>query len=137
MKPAARNLFVVLMFLAAAGVAAALLSPRAPAAPAPSSAAAISPAPETPAPRARDLLARGTQDQFWAATVVPSRDRDTPGEKTVIRFRAPGDGLQWRLFAELAARAVEISDHGAELLVLLDNGDWKFVSDSGVRSGIT
>src|SRR5687767_10177130 len=53
---------------------------------------------------------------------------------------APGAGgardSQWRLVGELEARAVSLAHRGNELLVVLDNGDWKIVSDNGSRSGI-
>src|SRR5437762_14341413 len=100
MKPAARNLLMAFLVVIAL------------------------PRPALAAATPRDLLTHGTDQYFWAADVVKSNDPDNPGEQTVLRLRTPGDGVQWRPFGEIAARAVSLSDRGSELLVLLEGGDW-------------
>lgn len=111
MKTAARNAFVVVAVLMLAA-----LSPRAKASP-------------------RNLLAEGTDQYFWSADVVPSAAGEPPGVKTTIRYRSAGDQLRWQTASELHAVPVSLSTRGSELLVVLENGEWKIVSESGLRSG--
>ncbi|MGB7159409.1 MAG: RDD family protein [Tepidisphaeraceae bacterium] len=86
-----------------------------------------------------DLLAEGAGDRLWAAHVVSNADRNQPGQRTIIRVRGAGESERWRQVAEIAAPAKSLTHRGDELVVLLDDpnspGDWRFVSDSGVRSG--
>jgi uncharacterized RDD family membrane protein YckC len=49
--------------------------------------------------------------------------------------RGAGESARWRQVAEIAAPARSLTHRGGELVVLLENGDWRFVADSGVRSG--
>jgi uncharacterized RDD family membrane protein YckC len=109
MKPAARNvLLVVALLLATISQAGAA---------------------------ARDLLAHGTDQFFWSADVVPTGPNEPQGSKTIIRYRTAGDQLRWKPASELAAQAESLGNRGDELLVVLEGGQWKIVSESGVRSG--
>ena len=54
---------------------------------------------------------------------------------TTIRVRTAGDQLRWSKVGELSESPVSISNRGSELLVVLDDGEWKLVSESDVRSG--
>jgi uncharacterized RDD family membrane protein YckC len=84
---------------------------------------------------ARELLAHGTDQRYWAANVAPVPRSRTPAVKTSIRYRAAGDA-EWREIAEFATPAVALADRGAELLLVLSGGQWSIVSDDGsVRSG--
>jgi uncharacterized RDD family membrane protein YckC len=103
--------------------------------PPPATAPATSPAPaRTSAPAGRELLAFGTEQRFWSADVIPYAQGKTSGTKTFLRVRGPGDP-QWRIIGELEAPALSLAHRGNELLVVLDGGDWRIVSDSGARSG--
>src|SRR5256885_476160 len=113
MKPAAHKLLLVVLFALAAA------NPR----------AAFAAAP-------RDLLAHGTGDYLWSVEMYLSRDPDSPGERTRVQYRKPGEARTWQKLDELAGRAVSLANRGSELLVLLDGGEWRFVSDTGSRSGI-
>ena len=143
MKPAARKVCPILpavVWLALCIAPAAALRPAVAAAAASAAAATSSstaPNPAAVAPRVnnRDLLAYGTDDRFWSADVIPFIQGKTSGVKTFLRVRAPGDS-QWQMVGELEAAAVSLANRANELLVVLDNGDWKIVSDSGARSGI-
>ena len=119
MKPAAikRQLRLILAALAIGG--AALLAQVAHAGP-------------------RDLLAEGlagADERLWTATVVYNTDKNLPGQRTVFRVRGAGESARWRQVAEIAAPARALTHRGGELIVLLETGDWRFVADSGVRSG--
>jgi uncharacterized RDD family membrane protein YckC len=82
-----------------------------------------------------DLLAEGAGEQLWTAQVVPNADKNLPGQRTVLRVRGAGESERWRQVAEIAAPAVALTHRGGELVVLLESGEWRFVAESGVRSG--
>ena len=82
-----------------------------------------------------DLLAEGAGDRLWAAHVVQNADRQLPGQRTVFRARGAGESERWRQAAEVAAPASALTHRGSELVVLFESGEWKFVSDAGVRGG--
>ena len=135
MKPAARN-FTHLIPLPAA-VRLALVMTMALSFVRAAQAAAPAPAPTTAPARSvvRDLLALGNEDRFWSADVIPFIQGKASGTKTFFRVRGPGDP-QWRLVAELEAPAVALANRGRELLVVLEGGDWRILSeDGGPRSG--
>jgi uncharacterized RDD family membrane protein YckC len=139
MKPAARKVCLILpavVWLALCIAPAAALRPAIGAAAAASAAMpSTAPAPSAARVDKRDLLAYGTDDRFWSADVIPFIQGKTSGTKTFLRVRGPGDS-QWQMVGELEAAAVSLANRANELLVVLDNGDWKIVSDSGARSGI-
>ena len=86
----------------------------------------------------RDLLAEGVaggDERLWTATVLPNADKNLPGHRTLFRVRGAGESARWRQVAEIAAPARSLTHRSGELVVLLENGDWRFVADSGVRSG--
>ncbi|MDQ3440182.1 MAG: RDD family protein [Planctomycetota bacterium] len=86
----------------------------------------------------RDLLAEGVSggdERLWTASVLFNTDKNLPGQRTIFRVRGPGESARWRQVAEIAAPARSLTHRGGELVVLLENGDWRFVADSGVRSG--
>src|SRR3954451_9167589 len=137
MKPAARKVCLILpavVWLALCIAPAAALRPAAGAAAAASAAPPPSTAPAPAHVNTRDLLAYGTDQRFWSADVIPFIQGKTSGTKTFLRVRGPGDS-QWQMVGELEAAAISLASRGNELLVVLDNGDWKIVSDSGARSG--
>ncbi len=84
---------------------------------------------------AGDLLAEGAGERLWTAQVVPNADKNLPGQRTVIRVRGAGESERWRQVAEIAAPATSLTHRGGELIVLLETGEWRLVSESGVRSG--
>jgi uncharacterized RDD family membrane protein YckC len=89
--------------------------------------------PVAPPKMVRDLLAHGTDETFWCADVVPVTGQE-PGTRTLLRYRHAGDAL-WKSAGEFPVAATSLSNRGAELLVVLEGGDWKLVADTGVRSG--
>ena len=139
MKPAARKVFLLVLLLPAVVWLAMCFAPRfalrdARGAAAPAAPVVLIPA-TAPATSSRDLLAYGTDDRFWSADVIPIIQGKTSSTKTFLRVRGPGDS-QWQSVGELEAAAISLANRGGELLVVLDDGDWKIVSDSGARSGI-
>jgi uncharacterized RDD family membrane protein YckC len=82
-----------------------------------------------------DLFAEGADERLWTAQVVSNADKNLPNQRTVIRVRGAGDSERWRQVAEIAKEASSLTHRGGELVVLLEDGDWRFVSDSGIRSG--
>ncbi len=82
-----------------------------------------------------DLLAEGAEERLWTAQVVTNADRNLPGRRTIVRVRGAGESERWRQVAEIAAPARSLTHRGEELVVLLENGDWRFVTESGIRSG--
>jgi uncharacterized RDD family membrane protein YckC len=82
-----------------------------------------------------DLFAEGAGEQLWTAQVVTNADKNLPGQRTIIRVRGAGESERWQQVAEIAAPALSLTHRGSELVVLLRGGDWRFVADSGVRSG--
>lgn len=82
-----------------------------------------------------DLLAEGADERLWTAQVVRNGIDQSPGLRTIVRVRGAGESERWRQVAEIAAAATSVTHRGGELVVLLDNGDWRFVSESGIRSG--
>ncbi|MEA2736000.1 MAG: hypothetical protein QOE14_2451 [Humisphaera sp.] len=134
MKPAARNFLVSIAVLGLAlCVVPAMRYAQGVAAPAsaPAAAAAATPARSM----VRDLLAFGTEERFWSADVIPlMQGKPSGGTKTFLRVRGPGDS-EWKGIGELDAPALSLAHRGTELLVVLEDGDWKIVSDSGARSG--
>src|SRR4051812_24113054 len=84
----------------------------------------------------RELLAHGTDQFFWSADVNPNSSPDAPSAVlTTIRLRTAGDQLKWSSAGELAETPVSLSNRGSELLMVLDDGEWKIVSETDVRSG--
>src|SRR5688500_15186058 len=81
------------------------------------------------------LFAHGTDDRVWAARIAPKLDEKPPRDVTTVVSRGAGDEQRWKTLAEIPARAIAVTRRGGELVVLLDGGDWKFVSEAGVRSG--
>jgi uncharacterized RDD family membrane protein YckC len=147
MKPAARKAYFFVLLLPAVVWLALCIAPEfalrrargAAAATVSATVAAAAPAPTT-APATlrattRDLLAYGTDERFWSADVIPVIQGKANATKTFLRVRGPGDS-QWQSVGELEAAAISLAHRGTELLVVLDDGDWKIVSDSGARSGI-
>jgi uncharacterized RDD family membrane protein YckC len=84
-----------------------------------------------------ELLAHGNAQGLWVAEVRPPQEPLTAGNRTIFRFRSHGDFANWLPLGEVAARVVQLSDRGSELIILLENGEWMMVSDSGVRSGVS
>jgi uncharacterized RDD family membrane protein YckC len=82
-----------------------------------------------------DLLAEGADERLWTAQVVVNADKNLPGRRTIVRVRGAGESERWRQAAEIAAATRATTHRGGELVVLLENGDWRFVSESGIRSG--
>lgn len=82
-----------------------------------------------------DLLAEGADERLWTAQIVVNADKNLPGRRTIVRVRGAGESERWRQVAEIAAPGRSLTHRGAELIVLLENGDWRFVGESGVRSG--
>ncbi|HEV2293371.1 MAG TPA: RDD family protein [Tepidisphaeraceae bacterium] len=82
-----------------------------------------------------DLLAEGADERLWTAQVVVNADKNLPGRRTIVRIRGAGESERWRQVAEIAAPARSLTHRGGELVVLLANGDWRFVAESGIRSG--
>lgn len=84
----------------------------------------------------RALLAWGAGESFWSVDVNPQVPVATPPNViTTIRLRQAGD-VQWHTSGELSETPASISNRGSELLVVLDDGQWKIVSTSDVRSGL-
>jgi uncharacterized RDD family membrane protein YckC len=81
------------------------------------------------------LLAEGADERLWTAQVVTNADKNLPGQRTIIRSRGAGESERWRQVAEIAAPAQSLTHRGGELVALFQGGDWRFVNDSGVRSG--
>src|SRR6185295_9412176 len=80
----------------------------------------------------RTLFAWGTSDYFWFADVNPVPTPAGPaGVLTTIHMRAAGD-QSWRTLGELSETPTSISNRGSELLVVLDYGEWKIVSDTDI-----
>jgi uncharacterized RDD family membrane protein YckC len=82
-----------------------------------------------------DLFAEGGDERLWSAQHVPNADRNLPGKRTVVRLRGAGESERWKQLAELGKETSSLTHRGSELVVLLEDGDWRFVADSGVRSG--
>jgi uncharacterized RDD family membrane protein YckC len=82
-----------------------------------------------------DLFAHGTGDRIWAARVAPQVDAKPPHDVTTLITRGQGDAERWKTLADIPARAIGITRRGGELVVLLHDGEWKLVSEAGVRSG--
>jgi uncharacterized RDD family membrane protein YckC len=115
MKPAGRNFLVIIVALLLFG---ATTPPGAP-------------------PTSRALHAWGTKDYFWSADSAADISADgAPGVVTKIRVRKAGDQLQWQDVGELAEMPVSLSNRGSELLIVLDDGEWKIASETDIRSGI-
>ncbi|HEY1628253.1 MAG TPA: hypothetical protein VGF52_00245, partial [Tepidisphaeraceae bacterium] len=86
----------------------------------------------------RALFAWGTSESLWSADVNPDISPDAPaGVLTTVRVRKAGDELHWVDVGELSEIPVSISNRGSELLIVLDDGEWKIVSEREVRSGLT
>jgi uncharacterized RDD family membrane protein YckC len=132
MKPAARNVIVVVAVGMIVAIAAAIVVPSVARAAAGRSGAAKSPiAVVTPV---RDLLAHGSDEFLWVADVGMSTSSETPGVNTTVRFRTAGD-MRWQVAGEIAARPTLLASRGSELLIVLDDGSWKIANESGIRSG--
>src|SRR6266542_4378963 len=114
MRAAARKLLLIPLFLIAAFI------PRARAADAESE---------------PQLLAHGNSQILWVAEILPPQEPLARTARTVLRYRLVGDFANWRPTTEIPARAVQLSDRGRELIVLLENGEWMMVSESDARSG--
>jgi uncharacterized RDD family membrane protein YckC len=82
-----------------------------------------------------DLFAESGDERLWSAQHVPNADRNLPGKRTVVRLRGAGESERWKQLAELGKETASLTHRGSELVVLLEDGDWRFVADSGVRSG--
>src|SRR3982750_2061733 len=136
MKPAARNFIlsipaVVWLAVCVVATTSALRAATPPPAPPPPTTA---PAPAPTSSPVRDLLAYGTDQRFWSADIIPVVQAKTPSAKTFLRVLRARDS-QWRILGELEAPAISLANRGTELLVVLDGGDWKIVSETGARSG--
>ena len=135
MKPAAGKLLFILIVTLICFFApfAAVAAPAAAQGQAHTAAAAQPPAPALTG--TYDLLAHGNDKTLWVAEVLPNNDALNPRTRTIFKYRRDGDGANWRPIGDIAARVVGLSDRGSELIVLLENGDWMMVTDSGARSG--
>jgi uncharacterized RDD family membrane protein YckC len=87
-------------------------------------------APPSSGPSPAAVLAHGTGERLWVAGVESGKE----GPQTVLVTRTATD-TRWRRSATLAGRAVGLTSRRSELAVLLDNGQWLLVSDSGARGG--
>jgi uncharacterized RDD family membrane protein YckC len=94
-------------------------------------ACAVHAATPTSEPSLAAVLAHGTSERLWVAGVETG---GADGPQTVLVSRAATD-TRWRRSATLAGRAVGLTSRRSELAVLLDNGQWLLVSDSGARGG--
>src|SRR5437016_4417351 len=134
MKTAARKVLQVSIRATAAG---ALLTALCALLLAAAAEAAAPPAPVSSSDASsRELLAHGTDQHYWAANVAPVPKSRNSAVTTSVRYRASGD-VEWREIAEFATPAIALANRGAELLLVLNGGQWSIVSsdDGSVRSG--
>src|SRR5688572_8295838 len=115
MKPAARNVFLVVIVSLLAGAWHVLAAPA--------------------NSGARGLLTTGNNDLFWSADVNPNPTPDAPSAVlTTIQVRQSGDQLRWQKVGQLAEAPTSLASRGSELLVVLADGEWKIVWASDMRS---
>ena len=99
-----------------------------------STAPATSPAASQPAPYKPTLMAHGTPNRIWIASVEQHREASKMGYKTVIRSQGlPADA--WQELPLVFGHAVAITNLQTDLAVLLDDGNWKRVGVDAISTG--
>ncbi len=82
-----------------------------------------------PAPQVQsNLLAHGSGNNFWMAHVLLT-PAQSPPEHTRIDFRS-AEG-EWQPLIDLPTRVTGLANSGSQLAVLLDDGEWKLLSEDG------
>lgn len=81
------------------------------------------------------LKAHGTDSRFWVARTPPGPG-GRAGESTDIYVRAHSDpSWQRAMPLPLPVRVVDLAHRGPQLVVLLESGQWLFLTDAGTSSG--
>ena len=81
----------------------------------------------------RDLQAHGSVDHLWVARVEP-RAGSAPGERTTLFVRAKYEPA-WTRLEPVGSRVLGLASRGSQLAILLSNGDWLLMTDTGPASG--
>jgi hypothetical protein len=112
---------------------ASLLSNAAPAAPAAATAPTTRPA-ATTQPFRPSLFAYGSSSQYWIAHVEPYRDGARSLFKTLVRRQTLPAG-DWKDLGVVYGHATALAEVQGELAVLLEDGSWKRLGESGLSTG--
>jgi uncharacterized RDD family membrane protein YckC len=96
--------------------------------------AGVSVADVAPTPTSRDLLATEGGGRYWVARALQGTGELSRYTLTNIDNRV--NFGQWTSSAPVLGRVVSIAGGDGELFVVLQNGQWQIVDDTGVRSGI-
>jgi uncharacterized RDD family membrane protein YckC len=81
----------------------------------------------------RDLQAHGAAERLWLARVEP-QPGTSPGEVTTLFVRVKGVAT-WQRLDPIGSRLLGLASRGSQLVMLLPNGDWLLMTDSGPTSG--
>jgi hypothetical protein len=81
------------------------------------------------------LLAHGSGNLYWVATVETSKEGGKLRQKTVIR-RQLLPGGEWQDVGTLFQPALALADVQGDLAILLDDGTWKRVGAGGLATGL-
>jgi len=100
------------------------------------SATSAAPAAAPPAPvlNPSDLLAHGSEDQFWIARVEPVPGAVPASLQTSIYVRSGGQAA-WQSASSVQARVIDIANRGSQLALLLESGDWVAASEDSSTIG--
>src|SRR5438045_1031435 len=80
------------------------------------------------------LLAYGSPDQYWVASVEPYRDGAKTRFKTLIRQQTLPAG-DWKEVGPVYGHAAALAEMQGELALLLDDGAWKRIGEGGLTTG--
>lgn len=88
---------------------------------------------------ARDVVAAGTDERVWVGVTIANSDRNTPGQRTILRTRGTGDGQRWTLVTELPTPVQSLATRGSEAIAVLPDQSWQLISgtsiDTTIRTG--
>jgi len=80
------------------------------------------------------LLAYGSSDHYWIATIESYRE----GNKNLIRTQVRNQSLpagDWKDIGPVLGQAIALAESQDELALLLDDGSWKRLGQAGVITG--
>ena len=87
--------------------------------------------PSTSVARRWELLAHGSGERLWLAVTTPANWAES--QRTFVRERAmQGD---WHDLNNFPSRLISLADFHGQLVVSLDNGEWKRISGDQFASG--
>lgn len=80
-----------------------------------------------------DVLAYGTADSYWTATVRADADGIS---QSLVQFRSLNSGAPWTTIVRLQSPLRSLTQHGRDVVGQLDNGDWTILRQGGSLTGV-